>query len=185
MSNRTPDLILRPHQKRDSRGHKIPLPTVKTYDGRRRIIAEVSSLFMGDHGYHHPVVQIGVADEDDDLAMFDRVSVSFQRNARTALDGKPARGFLGDGKCSHSYAGKVEVRVEDLRRHRHWQELIIRAHEAGRKAGWRTDSCQLTQLVVGLRLLGVEVRVWNPAFAEAKEWRLAERTRAAQIAEVA
>lgn len=167
MTTTKPDLVLRPTKKTRT-SKRAPQITMPSWDGRRPVVADVLHL-GGTHGaYQHPVLAIGLADKDGEISYTGhRINVMFQRNASAKANDydQLMRGFLGDGYAGHCYAGSVELRLDNLDTATKLQAIVARASEAGRKAGLSTG-CQLMRLIVGLRKIGVEVRIYNKAIAD-------------------
>ncbi len=138
----------------------------------RAAVVEVSLGFATPGGfdnavYRHPEVRFGTIAADGTVSHAGpRVTMRFQTHATGLGDAMRDRrgpgGFLrmGSGQWSGGYGAEIradfgsELASAELAR---VLALVTRARAAG--PTWGTKGCELLQLLVGLRRIGVEVRI--------------------------
>lgn len=171
-----PDLVLRP------RGKVARI-------NRKPIVARVT---FGSHDGHycHPTIEIGHpadSDKDPDWKEFawypEPVSVRYQMHRANADDkaiggyeDRLARGFVApsDAEWIGPYGGDITGRVSAPAFLCKVIALIERAHEAATSVARGSKAyCpeEFTSLVVGLRRIGVEVRIYNRHLRDTKRRR--------------
>lgn len=174
---RIPTLTIKPR-----RGVRAP-----KHNGRRIIaIVDIDSDHVGD--WSHPILTLATEYREGEIADLDRVNVRFQRHRKGHVrdydNARYPRGFLGGvGTWSQSYGGEILCGLgmyEIPKFLRRALDLLDAAREKARKrrTGRRNPKdpdCDLLDLIVGLRLLGIPVRVHAPAYERVRDMRRAER----------
>ena len=156
------------------RPSRIRAATYKPYRGSRplRIVATVD-LYKIREKFDHPVIAIAAIGSSDS-ALF-TVNVKWQRHALTDddrdHDRDQSRGFMatGTGRAnlrSTAYGEEIQARADSRGFLRRVLDLLDRGEEL--LGEWRNahpkarTACRLLNVVLGLRLCGVEVRISNP-----------------------
>lgn len=136
-----------------------------------RIVAEVT-MGTTEYGYAHPtlsLVAINASDPSDYIGKSDRtVEIRFQQSR---VHGEPLsghvpghRGFLaqGNGQWSVAYAPKiVGCYVQWGSSREYLRKCIDLLDRAGEVMLPHRVQCDLMRMILGLRAIGVEIRIWN------------------------
>lgn len=147
---------------------------------------EPTNLRLADddaRAYAHPTVRLRLVGPDGEVSLYGLdVQMSYQRHAPAKGPGDQTRANRGWatttynqwGQWSKAYAGDIKAHFSgplDGKRLAKAMRIIERAREAseGTKAARTGDA--VVALAIGLRMIGVEVRVWSERVKHERSFR--------------
>lgn len=121
------------------------------------------SAFGGGDEYSHPRIEFSTEERGSD-----DVDVVFQQHALRGDDIVKSRpqpsGFMQhEGRWSHCYGGRLEARSCEYKGSRRWIRRVLDLLDRASEVQVKSTGDDLLTLIVQLRKIGVEVRIFNNA----------------------